>query len=153
MSPARIGVSVLMLVLAAGDTFASALTAAYRLNALRLAEFLGRFTPGDDYRRLIPLMEGLPLWLHALWLLAAACYVLAISRLLSRASFAWVPVLIALALEVTAERNAKPLILAIGVAANPNPSTLAVALPILLPLLLAAAIWTADLNCREKLTH
>lgn len=48
--------------------FATALTLAYRLRYLDVARFLGGFTPGDDYRRFIPLMEATPLWLHGLWI-------------------------------------------------------------------------------------
>jgi hypothetical protein len=51
--------------------FATVFTAAYRLRYLEVAAFLGGFTPGDDYRRFIPLMEATPWWLHALWVAAA----------------------------------------------------------------------------------
>jgi hypothetical protein len=54
--------------------FATVLTAAYRLDQLRLASFLGAFTPGDDYRRFVPLMEATPWWLHALWVSAAVLF-------------------------------------------------------------------------------
>ncbi len=52
--------------------FATALTLAYRSNALVSVERLGAMTPGDDYTRLVPLIEAVPLWLHSLWMLVAA---------------------------------------------------------------------------------
>ena len=50
--------------------FATALTVACRLHYVGGAVFLGRFTPGDDYRRFIPLMDATPWWIHALWVTA-----------------------------------------------------------------------------------
>jgi|HubBroStandDraft_4_1064222.scaffolds.fasta_scaffold216385_2 hypothetical protein len=44
--------------------FATVLTAAYRLHYLGVAAFLDGFTPGDDYRRFIPLMDATPWWIH-----------------------------------------------------------------------------------------
>ena len=54
--------------------FATILTVSYRLNHLRIATFLGSFTPGDDYRRFIPLMDATPWWIHALWVAASALF-------------------------------------------------------------------------------
>ncbi len=54
--------------------FATILTAAYRLNYLGVAALLGGFTPGDDYRRFIPLMDATPWWLHGLWVAAAVLF-------------------------------------------------------------------------------
>lgn len=51
--------------------FATVLTAAYRLHYLRVARFLGGVTPGDDYRRFIPLMNSTPWWIHGLWIAAS----------------------------------------------------------------------------------
>ena len=51
--------------------FATALTIAHRIHDLNVAAFLGAFTPGDDYRRFIPLMDATPWWIHALWVAAA----------------------------------------------------------------------------------
>jgi hypothetical protein len=54
--------------------FATALTVAYRSHDLNVAAFLGVFTPGDDYRRFIPLMDATPWWIHALWVTAAVLF-------------------------------------------------------------------------------
>jgi hypothetical protein len=54
--------------------FATVLTAAYRLHYLGVATFLGAFTPGDDYRRFIPLMDATSWWLHGLWVTAALLF-------------------------------------------------------------------------------
>jgi hypothetical protein len=62
--------------------FATALTLAVRLNQLRLARFLGGFTPGDDYRRFIPLMDATPWWIHALWIAASALFLVCAVELL-----------------------------------------------------------------------
>jgi len=77
--------------------FATVLKAAYRLHYLRVATFLGAFTPGDDYRRFIPLMDGTSWWLDGLWVAAAVLFVGSAWQLLrnSRTAFplfaaAWV---------------------------------------------------------------
>ena len=77
--------------------FATALTAAYRLRYLGVAAFLGGFTPGDDYRRFIPLMDATPWWVHGLWVGAAVLFVASAEQFLRkrRAAFplfamAWV---------------------------------------------------------------
>ena len=54
--------------------FATVLTLAYRLDFLGLARLIGEFTPGDDYRRFIPLMEATPWWLHGLWVAASILF-------------------------------------------------------------------------------
>ncbi len=77
--------------------FATVLTAAYRLHFLGVAAFLGGFTPGDDYRRFIPLMDATPWWIHGLWVAASVLFLVSAWQLLrnSRAAFplfaaAWV---------------------------------------------------------------
>ena len=69
--------------------FATVLTAAYRLRYLGVATFIGGFTPGDDYRRFIPLMNATPWWLHGLWVAAAVLFFASGWQLLrnSRAAF------------------------------------------------------------------
>lgn len=54
--------------------FATILTLAWRLHCLGLAAFLGSFTPGDDYRRFIPLMDSIPWWIHAMWVAASVLF-------------------------------------------------------------------------------
>lgn len=54
--------------------FATVLTLAWRLHYLGLAAFLGSFTPGDDYRRFIPLMDSIPWWIHAMWVSASILF-------------------------------------------------------------------------------
>jgi hypothetical protein len=77
--------------------FATALTVAYRLHYVGAATFLGGFTPGDDYRRFIPLMDAMPWWIHGLWVSASVLFLASGWQLLrkSRAAFllfaaAWV---------------------------------------------------------------
>ncbi len=77
--------------------FATALTVAYRIHDPGSAAFLGAFTPGDDYRRFIPLMDATPWWIHALWVTAAVLFAACAVQLLRkrRAAFllfaaAWV---------------------------------------------------------------
>ncbi|MCA1828462.1 MAG: hypothetical protein ABR567_10135 [Myxococcales bacterium] len=83
-----LAVAVLTQVLA--FLFATALTLAVRLEHLRIAAFLGKFTPGDDYRRFIPLIDATPWWIHVLWITASALFLAcAIALLLDRrAAFA-----------------------------------------------------------------
>ncbi len=62
--------------------FATVLTVSCRLQLVGLARFLGAFTPGDDYRRLIPLMNATPRWLHAHWVAGRVLFVAAAWALL-----------------------------------------------------------------------
>jgi hypothetical protein len=64
--------------------FATALTVAYRIRDLDAAAFLGSFTPGDDYRRFIPLMDATPWWIHALWVTAAVLFLACALQLLRK---------------------------------------------------------------------
>ena len=61
----RVVIALLILFKAFGAAFATAMTVAYKMNQLGVTESFGKMTPGDDYRRLIPLMEAVPAWLHA----------------------------------------------------------------------------------------
>jgi len=134
--------SCALLFKALDDFFATAITVAYKMNAIGIAERLGRATPGDDYRRLIPLMDAVPWWLHGLWVVAGVLYLVAIVRLLGRASLAHVIVLAALSCEIAASQLGRPIVEATGIVVNPNPSIFAtVVLPMILPLLVAAALW------------
>ena len=69
--------------------FATALTLSYRLNYLRGARSLGGFTPGDDYRRFIPLIEATPWWIHALWVAASLLFLVSAVQLLRNRSAAF----------------------------------------------------------------
>ena len=64
---ARAALALLIGVLALREFFAPLLILAYRTQELGLAHFLGLRTAGDDYRRLIPLMDATPAWLPLLW--------------------------------------------------------------------------------------
>ncbi len=132
---------LVLLVLVFNDVFATALTAAYRLGFLPVARGLGELTPGDDYARLIPLMENIPLWLHALKAAGAALYAFTILRLAGRGRVSWVPVALAIGFEIAATVLGEPVIERIGVRADPNPSMIALALPFVVPLGLALYLW------------
>lgn len=82
--------ALLALWLAVTMFFATGLTVAWRMHALGIAEVLGARTPGDDYRRFIPLMDATPIWLHGLWVASGLSYLLAGWRLLrnGRGAFA-----------------------------------------------------------------
>ena len=137
----RVVIALLILFKAFGAAFATAMTVAYKMNQLGVTESFGKMTPGDDYRRLIPLMEAVPAWLHAMWVAAALCYLASIVGLLTRKRFAYVAVVVGLGLEVAGTLLERPIIDAVGVRANPNPSVLAQFLQFGLPLLLAVAAW------------
>ena len=49
-----------------------------------------------------------------------------------------------MALEIAAHFLERPVIAAIGIAANPNPSTIAVVVPLVLPFCLAIYLWKMD---------
>ena len=127
------------------ELFATVLTLAYRMSALGAAERLGRLTAGDDYSRLIPLMDAVPVWLHGLWVLAAALYLTAIARFALRKGSAHVLVLAALGVEFVAIEIGRPIVAATGVIVKPEPSVLAgLIFPFVLPFMLAVVLWMAS---------
>jgi ABC-type transporter Mla maintaining outer membrane lipid asymmetry permease subunit MlaE len=132
--------ALLAAFLAFDSLFATALTLAYRLGAFGAAEQLGGMTAGDDYRRLIPLMEGIPVWAHVIAVAGGACYLAAVGCLLRRRRSAQIALLLAVGIHVVGNTLVQPIIAAIGIAAVPDPSFFAaVLLPAALPLLLALA--------------
>jgi len=115
------------------------------MSALGAAERLGRLTAGDDYSRLIPLMDAVPFWLHGLWVLAAVLYLTAIARFALRKGSAHVLVLAALGVEFVANEIGRPIVAATGVIVNPEPSVLAgLIFPFVLPFMLAVVLWMAS---------
>jgi hypothetical protein len=142
--PVRLLLSAVLALKVFDNLLPAALTIAYRSERLGLAQWLAGFTPGDDYRRFIPLMDVIPTWMHVLAGVAGSLYLLAIGMLLFRNVRAYVPVLIAFAIEVIAHFLGKPIIEASGVVVHPNESILvSVVFPFVLPLLLAGVLWWA----------
>jgi hypothetical protein len=136
----RYGGALLAAFLAFDALFATALTLAYRQGAFGTAEQLGGLTAGDDYQRLIPLMEGIPVWAHVLAVAGGACYLAAVGCLLRRHRAAQIALLLGVGIHIVGGALVRPIVAEIGVAAVPDPSFLAtVLLPIVSPLLLAVA--------------
>jgi hypothetical protein len=54
----------------------------YRLHFRKIAEFFGSFTPGDDYRRFIPVFDAIPSWALGLSLVAGLLYLASVWPLL-----------------------------------------------------------------------
>jgi hypothetical protein len=134
----RLVVATLIAFKVFDDFFATMLTIAYRLNMGLAAENLGQLTPGDNYSRLIPLMDAVPIWLHALWVLAGCLYLVAFVLVIWGKGRAHLLVLAALCVEIIARLVGQPVIDATGIVVNPNPSIIAsVVIPYVLPLFLA----------------
>lgn len=136
----RLMVAALLAFKALDDVFATALTIAYRRGALGVAEHLGRATPGDDYRRLVPLMDAVPVRHHGLWVLAGLLYLAAVAYVLLRKGGAHLLILAAVGFELVAMLAGRPIAAATGVVVNSNPGPIA-AVRFVLPLLLAAVLW------------
>jgi hypothetical protein len=80
----RSALAFLIVLLALREFFAPLLIFAYRMEYLGLAHFLGLRTAGDDYRRLIPIMDATPSWVIALWMSAGVLYLVALWQMLRR---------------------------------------------------------------------
>lgn len=132
------------------NLFATLMTIAYRLSAMGAVESFGRSTPGDDYGRLIPLMEAVPGWLHGMWVAAGVCYVLAVVLYFRRSRAAFILVLLAVGLEQAAQMLGRPIIAATGVVVNPNPSLiLTLIIPFVVPLLIGLPMWLSGRRTRS----
>jgi hypothetical protein len=141
----RVAGVLLMLFRAFDVMLPSMMTTAYRLHGDVLTDRLGRMTPGDDYHRLIPLMNAIPAYLHAMLVTAGTCYIVAALCLLARRRTASVLVLAAVVIEFSSQVFSEPILAATGVVVTTNRSVLvAILLPIAFPLLLAGAAWSGS---------
>ena len=131
-------------VMVVRDFFATALTIAYRTNALGVAARLGGATAGDDFRRLIPLMDAVPLWLHAMWVCAGVLYLMGIGDIVLRRHRVHLFVGAAVVLDLVAEVLSRPIIAATGVMVTPGRSLIVQAVPFVLPVILALSLWNVD---------
>jgi hypothetical protein len=113
-------VAGLILLLAANEFFAPLLIFAWRMHYLGLAHFLGLRTAGDDYRRLIPLMDAVPFWLPVLWVVAGLLYLVSLWRMLRKSDVSHAPFFLAFALDLFGEWVARSVEASTGVVAVPN---------------------------------
>jgi len=129
--------------------FAPAMILAWRAHALGLTQALGRSTPGDDYRRFVPLMDATPDWMIGLAIVAGGLYLVSAWRLLLDRRGAFVLFAVAFGLEL-ASMGAKYVIpgyaeLSHATFTFPEPNIRRdVLIPTalaLLPALLALALW------------
>jgi hypothetical protein len=135
----------LILTQVASFLFATVLTVAYRGHHLGMAAFLGGFTPGDDYRRFLPLMER-PSWgLHALWVGASVLFLAAAVQLLRRQVTAFALFAAAWALGTVGNLIAESSPVYRQVFSFPQPAPMRdyviPAASALLPLAIAVALW------------
>jgi hypothetical protein len=137
----RSGLGLLIALLALRELFAPLLIFAYRMNYLGLAHFLGLRTAGDDYRRLIPLMDATPAWLPVFWLASGLLYFFALWQMLHRNRVSYIPFVLAFGLDTVGELTAMSLEASTGVAAGPIP--LIRAAGFLLTLSTAIVLWCA----------
>ena len=118
---ARSALACLIVLLALREFFAPLLIFAYRMQYLGLAHFLGLRTAGDDYRRLIPVMDATPSWLAALWAVAGLLYLVALWQMLRRTGASYVPFFLGFVLDAIGEMTAMSLEASTGVSAGPVP--------------------------------
>jgi len=117
----RSGLACLIALLAVREFFAPLLIFAYRMQYLGLAHFLGLRTEGDDYRRLIPVMDATPSWLPVLWVAAGLLYLIALWRMLRRTGGSTAPFFLGFALELVGIWAVQSVQAATGVVVTPNP--------------------------------
>jgi hypothetical protein len=117
---ARSAVSCLIALLAIREFFAPLLILAYRMHYTELAHFLGLRTAGDDYRRLIPVMDATPPWLPVLWVVAGLLFLIALWRMLRRSEASALLFFLAFALDLIGAVAAKSIEARAGVVVTPN---------------------------------
>lgn len=118
---ARIALACLIAALALREFFAPLLIFAWRMHDLGLAHFLGLRTAGDDYRRLVPLLDATPAWLPLMWVAAGLLYLAALWRMLRREGGSTVLFFLAFALDLAGIWAVKSVEASVGVIAEPNP--------------------------------
>jgi hypothetical protein len=118
---ARWALAFLIALLALREFFAPLLILSYRMKYLGLSHFLGLRTAGDDYRRLIPIMDATPSWLAVLWVTAGLLYLVALWRMLRRADGGVVLFFLAFGLDLAGIWAVKSVEASTGMVAEPNP--------------------------------
>ena len=116
----RASVAGVIALLACREFFAPLLIFAYRMHDLGLAHFLGLRAAGDDYRRLIPLMDATPSWLPVLWVASGLLFLVALWRMLRRSEGSALLFFLAFALDLIGAVAAKSIEARTGVVATPN---------------------------------
>jgi hypothetical protein len=117
---ARSAVAGLITLLACREFFAPLLILAYRTHHIGLAHFLGLRTAGDDYRRLIPVMDATPSWLPVLWVAAGLLFLIALWRMLRRLEGSVLLFFLAFGLDLAGAVTAKSIEARTGVVVTPN---------------------------------
>jgi hypothetical protein len=142
---ARVFLTLLIASQVLSMLFATALTVAYRLHYLGVAAFLGGFTPGDDYRRFIPLMDATPWWIHGLWVSASVLFLASGWKLLQNNRVAFPLFAAAWVLGVVGNLISQSMPIYREVFSFPAPmftrDYLIPAATALLPVLVAAGVW------------
>lgn len=76
--PVRVLLAFPMLFVATQAAFAQCMTLAWRCHWMRYLDAAGSLTPGDDFRRFVPLMEFVPAWYIAGGIAAAVLILIAV---------------------------------------------------------------------------
>lgn len=118
---ARLALACLIALLALREFFAPLLIVAYRMKYLGLAHFLGLRTAGDDYRRLIPVLDATPAWLPVLWSAAGLLFLVALWRMLRRLDGSITPFFLAFGLDLVGIWAVQSVQASTGVVITPNP--------------------------------
>jgi hypothetical protein len=83
-TPARLILALLIAFIAFSEFMAPIMALAYREHDFGLLNFLGARTPGDDYRRFVPVIEAVPLWLLCIWVTSGLLYLASAGELLRK---------------------------------------------------------------------
>ena len=138
---ARSALACVIALLALRELFAPLLIFAYRMKYFELAHFLGLRTAGDDYRRLIPVMDAIPSWLPVLWVAAGLLYLVALGRMLRRAQGSVAPFFWGIGLDLVGIGMVQSVQASTGVVVTPNPIVRAAGMA--LTLLVGFLLWRA----------
>ncbi len=117
----RAGLACLIAALGLREFFAPLLIFAWRMKYLGLAHFLGLRTAGDDYRRLIPVMDATPAWLPVLWVAAGLLFLAALWQMLRKAEHSAVLFFSAFGLDLAGIWAVQSIQASTGVVITPNP--------------------------------
>ena len=118
---ARSALACLIALLALREFFAPLLILSYRMKYWGLAHLLGLRTAGEDYRRLIPVMDATPSWLPVLWMAAGLLFLVALWRMLRRMDGSIAPFFLAVGFDLVGIWAIQSVQASTGVIITPNP--------------------------------
>jgi len=141
--PVRLIVFAIFLQEVFNDLFMTTLKLAYSAHLTWLTERLGHMTPPGDYRPYVGVMNAIPVWLYAMWVVGAALFATSAVRYARRWPSAFPPFLAAFMINIVGLTAVMPLAQTAGLVADAAATT---TMGVIMECTIAVVMWTVLLK-------